>query len=318
MELVAPHPRGRARHTPLSLQRLEDRVVPGFADLSAYDQLLVELINRARAEPLAEAARHGIDLNEGLPPGTISPDPKPPLAPHQALITAAGLHSDDMLARNFFAHTNPDGLGPGHRTRAAGWAGGSISENLSWGTSYGSQTAGTEERHRSLFRSTSGHRQNMLDPAWDVVGTGVTFGSSPYRSLSFPGTPVSLATENFGDSGQAFITGVVFDDRTVDDDFYTPGEGLGGVTVTAVSASDPAVRFSTTTADAGGYALAVPAGVYTVTVSGPGFEQPAAVAGVTVGGVNVKVDFVPDGSRPPSPPPAPPAPPPPLGAPRPG
>ena len=33
------------------------------------EQLVIELINRARANPAAEAARLGIDLNEGLQPG---------------------------------------------------------------------------------------------------------------------------------------------------------------------------------------------------------------------------------------------------------
>ena len=45
-----------------------------------YEQYLLELINRGRADPAAEAARYGIDLNEGLSPGTISSDPKQPLA----------------------------------------------------------------------------------------------------------------------------------------------------------------------------------------------------------------------------------------------
>ena len=38
---------------------------------TALEQMLLELINRARLDPAAEAARFGIDLNEGLAPGTI-------------------------------------------------------------------------------------------------------------------------------------------------------------------------------------------------------------------------------------------------------
>ena len=42
---------------------------------------MVELINRARANPSAEAARFGIDLSEGLRNGeVITTDPKQPLA----------------------------------------------------------------------------------------------------------------------------------------------------------------------------------------------------------------------------------------------
>lgn len=42
-----------------------------MSDLNPYEQYLLELINRARADPGAEAARLGISLNQGLSPGTI-------------------------------------------------------------------------------------------------------------------------------------------------------------------------------------------------------------------------------------------------------
>ena len=101
------------------------------------EQLMIELINRARANPTAEAALHGIDLNEGLAAGTISTAAKQPLAPHQSLTDAAGDHADDMLARDYFSHTtlgtNED---PDDRAMAAGYPGGA-GENISWGGSTG-------------------------------------------------------------------------------------------------------------------------------------------------------------------------------------
>jgi hypothetical protein len=39
--------------------------------LSAAEQYLLELINQARLDPLAKAASLGIDLNQGLAPGTL-------------------------------------------------------------------------------------------------------------------------------------------------------------------------------------------------------------------------------------------------------
>jgi len=39
---------------------------------SSHAQLMLELVNRARAKPSAEAKRHGISLNRGLPSGRIS------------------------------------------------------------------------------------------------------------------------------------------------------------------------------------------------------------------------------------------------------
>ena len=57
--------------------------------LTPFEQYMLELINRARADPLAEAARLGVGLNEGLPPGRISPDAKQPLAANDMLNAAA-------------------------------------------------------------------------------------------------------------------------------------------------------------------------------------------------------------------------------------
>jgi hypothetical protein len=60
---------------------------------TAYEQYILELINRARANPGAEAARLGIDLNQGLAAGTISTAAKQPLAFNPLLIDAARGHS---------------------------------------------------------------------------------------------------------------------------------------------------------------------------------------------------------------------------------
>ena len=49
---------------------------------SAFDQYMLELINRARLDPEGEAARHGIDLNEGPPYREISSEPRQPLTFH--------------------------------------------------------------------------------------------------------------------------------------------------------------------------------------------------------------------------------------------
>ena len=43
-----------------------------MAQPTAYEQYFLELVNRARANPGGEAARLGIDLNQGLAAGTIS------------------------------------------------------------------------------------------------------------------------------------------------------------------------------------------------------------------------------------------------------
>lgn len=43
-----------------------------MAEPTALEQYVLELVNRARADPAAEAARLGIDLNQGLGAGQIT------------------------------------------------------------------------------------------------------------------------------------------------------------------------------------------------------------------------------------------------------
>ena len=87
-----------------------------MANQTATEQLVLELINRARLDPLAEALRFGIALNEGVPAGsTISSAAKQPLAMNDQLLAAAHGHSEAMVndptpppnSRDFFEHNNP-------------------------------------------------------------------------------------------------------------------------------------------------------------------------------------------------------------------
>src|SRR5262245_55336620 len=64
----------------LTLQAVTPTQQYSHGDPTPAEQLMLEVINRARANPTAEAARYSIDLNEGLAPGTISAAPKRPLA----------------------------------------------------------------------------------------------------------------------------------------------------------------------------------------------------------------------------------------------
>ena len=86
--------------------------MPMVTDLTGNEQLFLELVNRARLDPAAEAARYGIGLNDptpghpsDTPSSVLTPDAKQPLAYNALLTLAAERHSDDMLDRNFFATT---------------------------------------------------------------------------------------------------------------------------------------------------------------------------------------------------------------------
>lgn len=251
-----------------------------MAQISANEQYMLELVNRARVDPAAEAARYGVNL------GSITTAAKQPLAANQLLTTAARGHSQWMLDTDNFSHTGSGGSDPGDRMRAAGY---SFTGNWTWGENISWQgTTGTlntaaaiADQHAGLFRS-SGHRANILNDSFKEVGIGALTGRFEIHNAQ-------MVTQNFARSGSAtFLTGVAYNDAN-GDKFYTPGEGLGGVRVAMQPAGGSAS--STTTGAAGGYEKALAAGTYAVTFSGGGL--PASVGmQVALADRNVKLDLV--------------------------
>lgn len=218
-------------------------------DPTPWEQLMLELVNRARADPPAEAARLGIDLNAGLAAGTITPEPKPPLAFHPLLIDAAVQHSLWMLATSTFSHIGQAGSTPQQRMATAGYAffgGSSSAENIAAGSYFGepNMAAQTHDRHDALVHSP-GHRVNLFRAGIRDVGIGI-------RNGAFQGGTWVMATQNFAASGgqpHRFVTGVVYKDHN-GNGLYDAGEGLSGVTVTPEGGSWEAV-----TSTSGGYAV---------------------------------------------------------------
>lgn len=261
--------------------------------MTPHDQLLLELINRARADPTAEAARYGIGLNDGISGSPISSAAKQPLAPNQLLTDIAGAHSQDMLDNNYFDHTNLAGQSPSARGSAVGypsWVG----ENISWGGTTGpvNQISHVYQRHQSLFESP-GHRQNMLRPTYEEFGVGVRFGLYTHSNGTTYNS--SMVTENFGEPGIGpVLTGVVFTDASDgsadDDDFYSIGEQVSSGTVTATNTSTGAY-FTDDIGTTGGYALHLNAGTYNVVVTNGTNGETYLASNVVVGSANVKVDF---------------------------
>lgn len=220
--------------------------------MTAAEQYMLELINRARLDPLAEAARYGIDLNQGLAPGTITASAKQVLAPNAALDRAAEAHSLWMLNTDIFSHTGNGGTTAYDRMLAAGyvftgtW---SWAENLHW---YGTTGALNLEaviglQHQGLFESAS-HRVNTFAPQMREIGIAQVGG----QFTSGVTYNASMVTQNFALSGATvFVTGVAYTDRNADA-FYGIGEGLGGITVTAAGVAN-------TTTTVGGYSVGVAA-----------------------------------------------------------
>ncbi len=273
--------------TPVEIDLLEQRLLLTVVNMTDQEQLILELINRARANPTAEADRYGITLNQSLPAGTISSSPKQPLAPNQTLTNVAVAHSLDMINRDFFDHRNPDNLTPGNRATNAGYDWRTIAENIAYVGYFGAPNINNQAlvSHELLFKS-AGHRQNILLDSVEEIGVGVRDGA-----FIPAGSNATLVTEVFGRRNlDPIITGVVFTDSN-NSNFYDIGEAVRAGTVTARRVSDGAT-FTETIGTSGGYGIAVPAGSYVVEAEFVTNGVTSSIStNVTVSVDNVKVDF---------------------------
>jgi len=105
--------------------------------------LFVELMNQ-----------HRIDV--GCPALTWNAD----------VAAVAQAHSEDMLARDFFAHTNPDGDSPFDRLANAGIGFSAAAENIAYGYP-------TPEAVLAAWLASDGHRANIENCALTEHGVGL-------------------------------------------------------------------------------------------------------------------------------------------------
>lgn len=91
-----------------------------------------------------------------------------PLIHDQALRLVARAHSEDMVRRDFFSHTNPDGLSPYDRLREASIEFASAAENIAWNRGY----ADPAETAVTGWMNSDGHRRNILDAGFTHGGLG--------------------------------------------------------------------------------------------------------------------------------------------------
>ncbi len=270
------------------------------------EQLYLELINRARANPTAEGARLAALTDPDIVAsynyfnvnlGTMQSEmaalvPAPPLAMSEKLLQSARNHSNDQFTHQFQGHTGSDGSSLSTRFNRVGYSASYAAENVyatsknpqfghagfevDWGTGPGGMQSG--RGHRAITHA--GFRE---------VGIGIRAGTNG-------SVGPEVITQDFGvPAGAAFpfVTGVAYYDFD-GDNFYDPGEGIGGVTVNVQGASHHAV-----TSASGGYAVPVPAGAAqrTVTFSGQGFNATQTVS-ISSTNNNVKADFKPAYSPP--------------------
>ena len=260
-------------------------------DPTASEQFVLELINRARSNPPAEATRlnitnssGAIDITEGLPDPTLV-KVQPPLAMNKILLGTARGHSQDMYANNYFAHESQNGtVSPSQRIQAAGYNFNTFGENIA--TASNLDAGGLEDLLMVDSGVTGrGHRQNLLSafstttPVYQEIGAGYFLGSGDESNIE-----QNVLTEDFGSTGTTgpFILGVVYNDQN-GNNFYDAGEGISGVSVTPDSGT-----FFAVTSTSGGFVIPVTAGTYNLTFASSTLGS--VVKSVTVGTDNVKID----------------------------
>ena len=246
----------------------------------------------------------------------------PPLAFNPRLIAAADVETARMIADNVQEHSPPGFLtDPSVATDSDGQV--YYPTGMSYWHTGENVYAFSAGVHASLPRDVVDFFQAafLLDWGnpdyvhfWNTMAPGpsqaAALGKQPFSeigiSLAFNAQPTTpppanppdpataglnvgpaLVTEEFGwrSLGSADLTGVVYKDMN-DNNFYDPGKGIAGATITAVGHAGQGT-FKTTTWNSGGYTLPLPAGTYTLTASGRGLSMPQTST-VTIGVNNVE------------------------------
>lgn len=282
-----------------------------MAAASNIEQYILELINDARLDPLGNAARY---ISSYSPLTSSDPDiqaalsffqvngtallnayqaltPVKPLAWSSTLNAAAAGHNAQMIAADSQSHQLPGEASLGTRATNAGYVGwNGVGENIfayadsalyghaGFMVDWGSGPNG--------MQNPAGHRINIMSSTFREVGISATTETNPATGVG----PLVI-TQDFGyRSGgpQVFVLGVAFTDSD-HNRFYTPGEGLGTL---SVSVSHPGGIAATTSATSGGYSVGVASGLSTITLTGGGLAGATTVQGTFATGTNVKIDVV--------------------------
>ncbi len=120
----------------------------GTGSLPDLEQRLVALTN-------AERAKAGC--------GALTVDAR--------LVASADAHAVDMVAKQYFDHTGPDGSTPTSRGAAAGYPGG-VAENIATGFT-------EADGVMTAWMASDGHRANIVNCAYTVIGVGFDPGALP-------------------------------------------------------------------------------------------------------------------------------------------
>jgi len=201
------------------------------------ETLMVEYMNRFRANPKAEAeriappgtkGRRGVDLDM-FRKETSALKKAPPVVINLRLLDAARRHSHYMILNGMTHEQSPGkpgftGRSFSERCKKAGYRGQPRSENCyrdargPW-VAHSGFIVDAGAGGPGGMQPGRGHRRNMADPGVGEVGCS-----------GLPHSGRLCVTHDFGVRDSRFAGGVVYVDRD-GDGFYSIGEGVGGVTI---------------------------------------------------------------------------------------
>lgn len=260
--------------------------------MTAAEQYFLELLNRARMDPGAEATRQRVALNQGLPDGPFGPIanlPQEILAPQAQLDRAAESHSSWMARTATFSHEGAEGSTDITRVQAAGYVldhsgGWRVGENLAWSSGGTPGTESMMSRHFNTLWNSPQHRSNMMGGQDLSGGAFPTFNYREIGVAEVASANGDYLTLDFAYAGSRhYITGVAY--RDIDrDNFYSVGEAISNVVFNVVGTGHDVSEA------AGGYAVATrQTGEVTVRVTHNNAMTEVKVN--TGGGRNVKLDL---------------------------
>ena len=274
---------------------------------TSEEQYHLELLNDARLNPMGDAARYitgyspltsqfanvqqafnFFNVNgSALLQQYQTLTPVQPLAWNEQLATAARGHNTAMIAADQQTHQAPGEADIAGRANNAGYTNWSrLAENVyafsddplyahaAFMVDWGQGPNGIQD--------PPGHRNSIMNGALREVGIAQVAESNPSTQVG-----PQLVTQDFGArfGTGSFIVGVAYNDANANR-FYTPGEGLGGLSVSLGGGS-------TSSAASGGYALESFAnGAQTISFSGAGLSGPVSVSVSLAGAANIKIDVI--------------------------
>ncbi len=103
-----------------------------------------------------------------------------------ALARVARAHSADMLAKNYFSHTNTQGCSSSCRVTNAGYEWKAVAENIHWMSGYNLSATETAKKIVTDWMNSPPHRATILNGTYTKAGTGIAqSGSKIYTTSNY-------------------------------------------------------------------------------------------------------------------------------------